>query len=92
MAKSACSACGNVFKSVSGFDMHRIGSFEPNLRRCLTPGEMLSKGMSVNSDGQWITKVDKDGQVWIGRRGQVDGVVQTPAELLSDSPTVHCTG
>ena len=28
MAKSTCGACGEVFKSVAGFDKHRTGNFE----------------------------------------------------------------
>jgi hypothetical protein len=27
MAKSLCNACGETFKSVTGFDKHRVGSF-----------------------------------------------------------------
>lgn len=27
MAKSTCAACGEVFKSVTGFDKHRIGGW-----------------------------------------------------------------
>ncbi len=27
MAKSTCRACGEVFKSISAFDKHRIGSY-----------------------------------------------------------------
>lgn len=45
-----CGACRLYFSSVASFDMHRIES------RCLTTGEMLAKGMSVNDKGYWVTQ------------------------------------
>jgi hypothetical protein len=36
--------------------MHRTGDYEHNGRRCRTEEEMVSKGMSLNADGFWITE------------------------------------
>lgn len=49
-----CSACGEIFKSVTGFDKHRVG--QPAKRRCLTTQEMLQRGMTKDSGGKWITR------------------------------------
>lgn len=57
MAISLCTACGEVFYSETSFVMHRDGSFKEPYgkgRRCLTTQEMLQKGMSKNTEGQWI--------------------------------------
>lgn len=48
-----CAACGEVFRSVTGFDRHRTG--DVNHRRCLTVIEMLADGLTKNERGQWIT-------------------------------------
>lgn len=32
-----CAACGLHFSSTAAFDKHRIGSFEPDERKCLHP-------------------------------------------------------
>lgn len=45
MAKSTCGACGRVFSSVSAFDRHRVGTFEPLDRRCLTDAEIEARGL-----------------------------------------------
>jgi len=49
-----CSACGEIFEKVNGFDKHRTGN--PENRRCFTPDEMRGKGMVINSYGRWGTK------------------------------------
>ncbi len=48
-----CSACGEIFEKVNGFDKHRTGN--PENRRCLTPHAMRGKGMVINSYGRWGT-------------------------------------
>jgi len=53
-----CPTCFEVFNSTSGFDMHRIGKFMPNTRRCMTEPEMLAAGMALNAKNRWITKVN----------------------------------
>ena len=57
--KSVCTACRLVFSSVSAFDMHRVGPYNPPGRRCLTDREMLNKGMVRNNRGVWTT-----GEFW----------------------------
>lgn len=62
---STCGVCGLVFRSVAGFDMHRVGSYatlpdskhgaQPGTRRCLTPDEMTERGMARNERNQWTT-------------------------------------
>jgi hypothetical protein len=54
MARSTCGACKSVFFSVSAFDMHRVGRFEPLERRCLSADEMRAKGMALKN-GIWNT-------------------------------------
>jgi len=54
--RNQCQGCKTYFNSTYAFDKHRRGEHGHN-RRCLTEAEMLAKGMSVNKDGFWITKV-----------------------------------
>jgi hypothetical protein len=49
-----CGGCAERFKSVTGFDRHRVGPGDA--RRCLTPAEMRGRGMTRNTHGQWITE------------------------------------
>ena len=51
-----CPTCGLYFNSTKAFDMHRTGSHVGAQRKCMTEEEMRAAGMSVNSDGWWITK------------------------------------
>lgn len=58
-----CVACGEFFNSVTSFDRHRTGTYSLHPfaetsegRRCLSSNEMLSRGMSINSTGFWITE------------------------------------
>jgi hypothetical protein len=55
--KSICGACGLIFSSVSSFDKHRVGRYEPLERRCLTVDEMIEKKMVQNEKGWWTTGV-----------------------------------
>ena len=56
-----CAGCGELFNSTAAFDRHRTGSFgfhgKGVTRRCLTPAEMLAKGMSKNATGWWVTEL-----------------------------------
>jgi hypothetical protein len=58
--QTACRTCGHLFNSTLAFDKHRVGPqvpiTQPMQRRCLTPDEMIAKGMSVNARGFWITE------------------------------------
>ncbi len=50
-----CPACGELFNSAAGFDRHRVGPYQPMLRRCLTVAEMTERGMSRTERGFWVT-------------------------------------
>lgn len=51
--KNQCGNCREYFNSFGAFDKHRTGKYGET-RRCLTPEEMLQKGMLKNKDGFWI--------------------------------------
>lgn len=53
MAWCKCPSCGKEFKSVSGFDGHRVGKYIPDTRRCLTENELKSKGWYKDNRGWW---------------------------------------
>lgn len=48
-----CSACGELFATVSTFDRHRLGDYESG-RRCLRVSEMLGRAWVQNTAGFWI--------------------------------------
>ena len=52
-----CPTCREPFQSQSLFDAHRVGKYDPDERRCLTPDEMRAKG--------WR----HDGRTWRGKGG-----------------------
>jgi hypothetical protein len=63
--RNVCAGCGELFRSVRAFDMHRTGSYgrtRPDgtylaaTRRCKSPEEMQADGMQRNGRGLWITK------------------------------------
>lgn len=66
--KSICGACGRIFSSVSSFDKHRVGKFEPMERRCLSEQEMLDKGMTKNDKGWWTTGGTVDASWFTGNK------------------------
>ena len=53
--RNQCQGCKQFFNSTFAFDKHRYGSHEGNHRLCLTPDEMLIKGMDKNAAGFWIS-------------------------------------
>jgi len=55
-ATCICAGCGEIFKSVGGFDAHREYREGELDRHCLTPDEMRKAGMSINERGVWIRK------------------------------------
>ena len=64
MAKAICSGCGQIFGGESGFEKHRAGEFRkldvtPSQRRCLTPQEMLARGLHQDERGRWIKDFDE---------------------------------
>lgn len=54
-----CACCHETFTCTTAGDMHRVGRHDvtngPGRRRCLTPDEMLDKGMTKNVRGHWTT-------------------------------------
>lgn len=71
--RNQCPGCRRYFNSTFAFEKHRVGSYEPNERRCLTDAEMLAKGMVRGNDGFWRGEADKrkhvsEGQVETRRR------------------------
>lgn len=58
--RNQCCGCGEYFNSTVAFEKHRTGDFDSstNPRRCLTQPEMYAKGMAVNRDGFWVTKLN----------------------------------
>lgn len=51
--RNQCGGCSEYFNSVGAFEKHRVGKYGEQ-RRCLTPEEMMQKGMSKNDAGFWI--------------------------------------
>lgn len=54
-----CPSCGHLFTGTTAGDMHRVGKFHilagPSRRRCLSEAEMLSRGMSQDIHGVWMS-------------------------------------
>jgi hypothetical protein len=54
-----CDVCGQRFRSLTSFDMHRTGAYargrEKHTRRCLRVEEMAAKGMRRNDHDAWTT-------------------------------------
>ena len=70
-----CTACGELFDSVTAFDRHRVVPFnlgEPGFGlHCLSEAEMLAKGMTRNPAGWfWVTAAKSVGNPawWTARR------------------------
>jgi hypothetical protein len=53
--RNQCPGCGEYFNSTFAFDKHRAGEFGVN-RHCLSRAEMLTKGMSSNPAGFWVSE------------------------------------
>ena len=78
-SRCQCAACGEIFNSVSVFDLHRVGPSRgyPSTRRCLTFGEMMVRGWSQNARSFWIRckrqhlprRIDDHGQPCISGAG-----------------------
>lgn len=72
-SRCQCTACGEHFGSVRGFDRHRIGTVGEPDRRCLTLAEMVAAGWCRNSRGFLLTPDAR-------RAGaRVEGARATPA-------------
>ncbi len=57
--KNQCPSCGEYFNSFTAFDKHRVGSFEPNERRCLTVAEMQINNFGKTKDDFWLCPVSQ---------------------------------
>lgn len=55
-----CAGCGELFNSISSFDLHRVGDHGTPQRRCLSPEEMDGLGMSKNRAGFWVKHAYSD--------------------------------
>ena len=55
--RNQCPACHEYFNSSTAFDQHRVGSFEPDTRRCLTVAEMQVKNFGKTNDDFWLCPV-----------------------------------
>ena len=55
---NGCSACLADFASVSAFDRHRYGTYEPLERWCMDEAEMLAAGLEVDQRGRWRIAAD----------------------------------
>ena len=54
MAWCQCRICDEEFKSDYGFNKHRVGTYIPFKRKCLTRRQMKAKGMIIK-EGKWVT-------------------------------------
>lgn len=45
-----CTGCGLYFRGLAAFDKHRVGSYQPMTRRCMTASEMLQSGLVLKND------------------------------------------
>lgn len=52
--RNQCQGCKQYFNSNYAFDKHRTGKHCKG-RRCLTPEEMIAKGMLMNKAGFWVS-------------------------------------
>jgi hypothetical protein len=53
MSLAGCTSCGESFASDRAFDRHRVGTFDPPARRCLSPNELLAAGWRRNRFEAW---------------------------------------
>lgn len=81
-SRCLCRGCGELFNSLKPFDRHRIGGLLG--RRCLTPEEMRSRGMSLNHRGFWRTEPR--------RKERLQAVAPQLSAALSSVPMGHHRG
>lgn len=64
--KARCGVCAEYFNSPAAFDKHRTGEYTQRSpgygRRCLSPEEMLLKGMVKTVAGYWVTEPMRKGR------------------------------
>lgn len=54
-----CGACGESFNSTFTFERHRVGTFEPLERCCLSVAQMLAQGFRKNKAGYWVHRATR---------------------------------
>jgi hypothetical protein len=54
-----CPGCGQVFKSLTAFEAHRLGEHGTN-RHCGSLEKLKALGMSQNAKGWWVTAEFED--------------------------------
>ena len=65
--RNQCPECSEYFNSTAAFSKHRTGDYTRDasarsMRRCRTPDEMRSFGMSISASGFWILEAMTDGE------------------------------
>ncbi len=70
MPKSQCRGCGEMFKSLSAFDLHRTGKFRRNGLRCLIEHEVRAKGMVQNERSWWMRSAFDGTLLWPAPRNE----------------------
>lgn len=58
--RNQCTGCNQYFNSNFAFDKHRTGKHGID-RRCMTPDEMIAKGMVLLDDGFWRGTIQPEG-------------------------------
>lgn len=51
--RNQCPTCSEFFNSNTAFEAHRVGPMRA--RRCLSPEEMIAKGMGKNAADYWVS-------------------------------------
>jgi hypothetical protein len=87
MPRNECASCGEVFSSVSWFDLHRIGDHAKKTRRCLSINEIKALGMIKDGKGCWKKDQGEKPKYWkkVGN-DQKDHAVA----LQGDDDASHC--
>jgi hypothetical protein len=81
---NGCSGCGTDFASVSAFDRHRVGKFEPLERRCMDETEMVAAGLELDPRGRWRIAADAE-RIRQAHQGDTSAVRLTPERAREDS-------
>jgi hypothetical protein len=64
-----CAACDEYFNSTSAFNKHRRGKHTVK-RYCLSPTEMINKGMAKNKAGFWVASLPNAQYLAVRRAGK----------------------
>jgi hypothetical protein len=68
LRECSCTGCGLTFASTSAFETHRVGTYEPNNRRCLAEDTLAAHGL-LQQNGIW--RLAKSQPTILYRRDQV---------------------